>query len=257
MSLEQLKPKLDAIPADQLRAPNIPMAAALQEASDLGELCRRSHVHDAMVKVGLPADFVTDLDQRVNAARQAQSTWVNVRDQTKSSTLVQVEARANDLRSEIIAAGRFNLRDDREAQATLSSIRGGETVADLVQDLFDLATVCESRLDAFAADQSFDAPARIAEARTVASQLSQNISNERLDPEPTGTRDMRDRAFTYLDELVTRLREAGRYVFRNKPDVARHFTSRYRRRQRRGRRAGEPPMEVVEREAVETQEAAS
>jgi hypothetical protein len=222
------------------------MANALQEASDLGELCRRSNVHPAMVKVGLPSDFLVDLEQRVNAARQAQSTWVSVRDQTKSTALVELEAHADDLRSELIAAGRFNLHDDREAQATLSSIRGGETVADLVQDLFDLATVYESRLDAFAADQSFDAPARVAEARTVAAELSQSISDERLDPEPAGTREMRDRAFTYLDDLVTQLRQAGRYVFRNNPEIARRFASRYRRRQRRGARAGEPPTEVVE-----------
>jgi hypothetical protein len=41
MSLETLKPKLEALPTDQLRSPNIPVANALQEASDLGKLCRR------------------------------------------------------------------------------------------------------------------------------------------------------------------------------------------------------------------------
>ncbi|MBN1605837.1 MAG: hypothetical protein JW940_04350, partial [Polyangiaceae bacterium] len=182
MSLEALKPELSALPAEQLRSPNIPMASALQEASDLAELCRRSNIHDAMVAVGLPGNFVADLDQRVGAARQAQSIWVSARDQTKSRTLVELEARATELRSELVAAGRYNLRNDPEAQATLSSIRGGETVADLVQDLFDLGTVYEGHLDAFAADQSFDAPARVAEARAVAQELSQSISDERLDP---------------------------------------------------------------------------
>jgi hypothetical protein len=257
MSLETLKPELSALPAERLRSPNIPMATALQEASDLVELCRRSNVHDAMVAVGLPGDFVTDLEGRVDAARQAQSVWVSVRDQTKSGTLIELEAQAAELRSELMAAGRYNLRADPEAQATLSSIRGGETVADLVQDLFDLATVYDGRLDAFGADQSFDAPARVAEARAVAQELSQSISDERLDPQPAGTREMRDRAFTYLDDLVSQIREAGRYVFRRQPEVARHFSSRYRRRQRRAGKAGGPPTEVVEQAAAEEQTGAS
>ena len=253
MSLEALKPALSALPAERLRSPNIPMASALQEASDLVELCRRSDVHDAMVAVGLSGDFAADLQQRDDAARQAQSIWVSVRDQTKSGTLIELEARATALRSELMAAGRYNLRADPEAQATLSSIRGGETVADLVQDLFDLAAVYEGRFDAFAADQSFDAPARVAEARAVAQELSQSVSDERHDPQPAGTREMRDRAFTYLDDLVSQIREAGRYVFRRQPEIARHFTSRYRRRQRRAGEAGEPPTEAVEQAAAEEQ----
>ncbi|MBN1610094.1 MAG: hypothetical protein JW940_25940, partial [Polyangiaceae bacterium] len=68
---------------------------------------------------------------------------------------------------------------------------------------------------------------------------------------PAGTREMRDRAFTYLDDLVSQVREAGRYVFRRQPEIARHFSSRYRRRQRRAAKAGEPPTEVVEQSAVQ------
>ena len=81
-------------------------------------------------------------------------------------------------------------------------IRGGDSVADLVQDLFDLGTLYEGRIEAFGADQSFDAPARIAEARAVAQQLSVDISDERFDLEPARTLDMRNRAFTYLDDQV-------------------------------------------------------
>ena len=84
----------------------------------------------------------------------------------------------------------------------------------------------------------------------VGKQLSTGVSDERLDPEPAGTRDLRDRAFTYLDELVNDVRSAGRYAFRGEPAVAKRFASRYRRRQRTGGRRGETETQVVEEEVV-------
>jgi hypothetical protein len=253
MSLLAIKSDLEGLKPEQIRTPNLPIATALQEASDLVRLCRTERVHTALIQVGQSPVFAEVLEQRVDAAREAQSIWVTVRDQTKSSALVQLEKRAGELRSDLLAAGRWNLREDREAQTTLSAIRGGDTVADLVQDLFDLATLYEKHRTAFEKDQSFDAAARSSEAREVASQLSASISEERLESGPAEIRDMRDRAFTYLDNLVSEVRGAARYAFRSEPDLSRRFTSRYRRRLRRAAKSGEIVAEVVEEEAIDEQ----
>jgi hypothetical protein len=250
MSLEDLKPQLMSLPPDAVRSPSLPMATALQEAHDLYELCRRDTVNTALVAVGQGPSFVLDLAQRIDAAREAQSIWVSARDRSKSAELVALESRAAELRSTLVAAGRWNLRNQREPQATLSAIRAGEGVDDLVQDLFDLATLCEKHTDAFTSDRSFDVTARVAEARTVAQQLSESVSAERLDPEPAGVRDVRDRAFTHMDDLVSEIRTAARYAFRQEPELAKRFTSRYRRRARRSSKSDEPPTEVVEEELV-------
>jgi len=246
VSIEALKPQLEALTPDQLRTPGLPMAAALQEAHDLLTLCHGEQVKAALIDVGQDPQFTTDLEQRLAAAREAQSQWVAVRDRTKSTALVGLEGRAATLRRDLLAAGRFNLRRDREAQAVLSAISQGETVADLVQDLLDLATLFEQHAAAFASDQSFDVAAGVAEAREVAQALSASVSDERLDPEPSGTRELRDRAFTYLDDLVSEIRAAGRYAFRREVELARRFTSRHRRRLRRTAKRGGPREEVVE-----------
>jgi hypothetical protein len=252
MTLSIVKEALLALRPERLRIPNLPMATALQEAHDLLRLCQRESIRERLVAVGAPADFKAQLELRISAAREAQSDWVAVRDRSKSSSLVELEERAVALRSELIAAGRFNLRG-REGQSTLTQIRGGEGVADLVQDLFDLAVLLEKNADAFARDQSFDVAARVTEARSLGDALSAGVSQQRLGPEPGSARDLRDRAFTYLDDLVVEVRAAGRYAFRLEPQQAKAFTSRHRRRARTkagDAGEGETSEEVVEEEVV-------
>lgn len=53
-------------------------------------------------------------------------------------------------------------------------------------------------------------------------------------------KDLRDRAFAHLDELVSDLREAGRYAFRKDPARKKHFGSAYRRRHRAHKRVSPP-----------------
>jgi hypothetical protein len=238
MSLQIITPHIMNIPPEEVRSPDFPVPTALQEAQDLLHFVRASRVHAALVRVGQAPDFVADLEQRLAAAREAQSEWVTVRDSTKPTELVELEARAASLRSDVVAAARFNLRNDRLAQTTLSSITNGDGVADLIQDLFDLAALVEKHTVSFEADQSFDAEASVAQARGLAQALSSRVSSERTDSESLASRVLRDRAFTYLDDFVSEVRSAGRYAFRNEPSVLTRFTSEYlRRRRRRTQRA--------------------
>lgn len=227
-----MKEQLLSLPANEVRTPNLPMSTALQEAHDLLLFCRTADMKESLLSVGLPADFDRQLEDRIDVARAAQSEWVTVRDRTKSTRLVELEAEAQTTRSDLIAAGRFNLRG-AEAQATLSQVRAGDSADDLVQDLFDLAALFDKNAESFAKDQTMNVAEVVLGARRLAEELSAHLSEERLEPQPARTRDLRDRAFTHMDRLVSEVRAAGRYVFRRQPDVAKHFSSRYRRRTRR------------------------
>ncbi len=252
MSLEDLRPLLMQIPDSEVRVPNLPVATALQEAHDLMRFTAAPAVHAALLSVGMPLDFTEQLEQRITAAREAQSGWVSERDRNKARELVDAETAAAETRSHMLAAGRFNLSGDVEAQARLTAIAGGEGVADLVQDLHDLAEVVERNLAAFSGDQTFDAEQQARDARELAQLLSTHVSDERLTP-PNAARDLRDRAFSYLYDLVTRVREAGRYVFRNDDEMRQRFSSRYRRRMNRRRyvKLAQAKAEVVRAEVVE------
>jgi hypothetical protein len=231
--LESLRPTLLAIPAEDVDAPNLPMAVALQEAHDLHTLASDAAVRTKLLAVGIRAEDVDALHTAVVAARQAQSAWVVVRDRSKSDAQKQREAAGYALRADLLAACRWNLRADRVARATVQAIAEGEGVADLIQDLVDLAALVERHPGAFGGDTTFDAATQVSAARDRAAELEAGTSAERLETTQREAKDLRDRAYTYLDDRVALLREAGRYAYRDDEATWRRFTSEYRRRHRR------------------------
>ena len=233
--LQTAMPELLATPAAAVRAPDLPVAVTLQEGHDLLTLAERESVWQSLVAVGVELGRREQLRLMLGALRAAESNWVVMRDRRKSETQTQLETAADTLRGAILVAARWSLRGDDKALATLAAISEGEGVADLAQDLSDLAELCERNLTAFERDQSFDAPARIAEARTLYAQLAASTSKERLDTEQTRAIDLRNRAFTELDGIMDELREAGRYAFRDQDDLRSRFASAYERRKRKAR----------------------
>jgi hypothetical protein len=236
--IDLVKDPVEALPRDPLRRLVMPIATAIQEAHDLLELCRGPIVSAALEEVGMRPGFVDDLALRVQAARDAQSAWIAVRYRAKPAELLALENRAVALRRRMLAAGRFSLRGIREAQVALEVIRGGAGVDDLVQDLFDLAVVFRKYAVAFDADRSFDVDASVLEARALGRRLSLAVSEARLGTAATVTRELRDRAFSSMAELVAEIRLAGRYAYRDDAESARLFASRFLRKRRARRRRG-------------------
>lgn len=237
--LSAVRDQLLAIPSDQVYAPEIPMAVVLQEANDLLTLVSEPGVWARLEGVGARANDRESLKGSIGAARAAQSQWTVSRDRRKSDSQQAREARGEKLRLDMVAAGRWNLRDDRVAQGALDAIVEGEGVADLIQDLNDVAALFDQKRAAFANDKTIDLSARIEEARSLADELAAGTSNERLDTEQANAIELRNRAYSQLDQLVSRLREAGRYAFREQEEVRRRFASRYLKR--KGQRAKAAP----------------
>jgi hypothetical protein len=232
-ALETLRDTLLAIPSEHVQSPDLPMAVVLQEGNDLLTLSRDPGVWDRLLAVGAQQADREALAQAIAATRAAQSQWTVARDRSKSSAQAEREERGYKLRLDLLDAGRWNLRNDRTALGTLSAIAEGEGVADLIQDLNDLALLIEQKAPAFANDKTFDVATRAEEARSLAAELAAGTSLERLDTNQARIVDLRNRAYTRLDGLVSSLREAGRYAFRDKDDVRKRFASSYVRRKNR------------------------
>ena len=235
-ALDTLIPTLESIAVEDLVFPDKPIAIALQEANDLYAYVanpENKRILDGLVAVGMPKSEVTALKRSIDATRDAQSLWVVSRDRSKSDAQKEREAEGIELRSTIIAGARWNLRDDRVAQATVDAIQEGDGVEDLVQDLGDAAALIESRAEAFERDETFDVSALAEQARSLASAIRAGLSESRTANKPTDAKVLRDRAFTYLHSRVTTIREAGRYAFRNEPAVRARFGSAYERTKRR------------------------
>ena len=249
--LSTLRARLLAIPAAEVATPDLPMAVALQEANDLLTLVREESVWKKLESIGATPDQRALFADAIAAARAAQSQWIVVRDRTKSGAQKEREAKGQTLRSELLAAGRWNLRADSTALSTLSAIAEGDGVADLIEDLSALAELFERKRAAFANDQSFELGARVEEARALASEIAAGTSSERLDTDQAAAIDLRNRAYTLLDELVTNLREAGRYAFRQDANMLARFSSPFLRK--KGKRARSLAAQRAEAEVVETE----
>ena len=232
-SLHALLPTLEEIEASDVTRPNIPVAIVHQEAHDLLALCEDDVVRAKLLSVGLDASYLDGLGQAIGASRHAQSRWVVARDQSKPDAQKAREAEGAELRRSALDACRWNLRRSRLALDAVSRISDGEGVADLVQDLSDLATLIRANLAAFEADTSFDASAVAEQALQLSAEIQAGLSESRDRRSQVQAIDLRDRAITHLSAHVNEVREAGRYAYRDDEAMARKFASAYNRRRSR------------------------
>lgn len=233
--LESLRPVLEAIPADEIEAPKLPMAVALQEAHNLEATIEADGVRKRIIAVGLNPVRIDALPAALVAVRQAQSQWMMIRDRANTEVQREREARGMELRRELLAVCRWNFREINHVQGGLDAVaqRGG--IPGLVQDLQDLALLIEKYPSVFEDDETFDAPARVAAARQLASEIGEGVAGMSARDPHEAAKLLRDRAFTHLDRIVTDIRAAGRYAYRDDPRRMLDFTSDYLRRGRRRR----------------------
>ncbi|MBI3071760.1 MAG: hypothetical protein HYY84_06480 [Deltaproteobacteria bacterium] len=219
---ERLLSELKAIPAERVREPNLAVATLFHEAFDLAETAER--YRPQLIAAGLEERFVDSLSARANALRAAQTAWTHARDAATPVEYLALVDQATVLRRDFVATAGYALRKHERALETLARIQEGEGVADLCQDLTDLAQLAESHRDDFARTD-FDA-AQIVKARKVAdavTKLHATVAADRAENRSASSeaKDLRDRAATYLDEAVDEVRSAGLYAFRNDSDTAR------------------------------------
>lgn len=239
--LETLLPVLNALALADIIEPNTPMAVALQEAHDLNAAIQAGDTWDRLLQVGVPPSALDALPVAVAATRQAQSQWVVQRDRGKPQAQRDREQAGIELRAELVAACRWNLRSDPGALAVIDQIVQGEGIPDLVQDLLDLSALILQQEAAFDGDETFDAAAQAEAARSSASEITAGLSESRTQGDHETAKQLRDRAYSHLAKLVADVREAGRYAFRKEPQRAAVFGSAYLRRlkARSRRKAGE------------------
>jgi hypothetical protein len=232
-ALDALMPTLRGLSA--VREPDLPVEVSFQEAEALATLVEKPAIREALLEVGLEPDTLAGLRPAIAAARYAESAWKAVHSPRKPESQRDVEAQGRALRAKAMSACRFSLRHDRLAQGALDRIDEGEGVADLAQDLLDLAVVIERNLGGFAANRRFGAADRIPELRALSASISAGQADFRTDKAQREAVDVRNRAWTWLDHLVDEIRGAGRHAFEGTP-TTRDFASEYERQQRRAQR---------------------
>ena len=221
---------IEAIPDDQMKSPNMPVDAFLQEAENLYQWCLPDK--EMLIAAGLKWIFVEELQVRAGAAREGESIWIKERFTRKEAEKEWREKSpaAYDLRDTILHHFRFAFRKDSDLLNRVSQIAEGGGHADMIQDLNDLSVLGKDYTDLLEVI-SFDADLLDAAAAT-ADEMAAILSLTTADrADNSRERIIRDKAVTYLKEAVDEIRNCGQYVFwrneqRFKGYVSHYFKSR-------------------------------
>lgn len=245
-NIDDYNAKLDviqSIPDEQVQTPTIPVDVALQEAEDLHHWSSDDAAE--LAAVGITTDMIDDLPVRAGACREAQSIWnKDYRSQQEAQKEWAEQApKAYAFRNDLLASLRFAYRKDDALLSRISAITDGSGHADMIQNLNDIAVLGRENPDPLTAI-GFDL-AQLELAATRADELANLLAEANGDKaDPNESKVIRDKAYTYMKELVDDIREAGKYVFRNNKNRLKGYSSDYWKKQNRNKK--EEPDEVVD-----------
>lgn len=222
-----LKPELEAIREEDVQNPNMPVDTSIQEAED--SYYWSNIDRDKLAKAGLDLTLIDSILTRTGALQYCQSTWMQEYDKKAEAEKQwkELSPLAFTLRDELLHFARFAYRDTPSLIKQVKRIAEGHTNADMIQDLSDLALLGKANPEALTTVgldlTKLDTAVSYAESLGL---LLAKVNGERsTNNKPT--KDMRDRAFTYLKQAVDAIRATGQFVFWKDDEKAKHYASAY------------------------------
>lgn len=229
---DAMKPLFSAITGDALRKPNMPVHVSVQEAQNL--LDRANRDKDALQAVGFDWSLVESLPARIGALQVAESNWFTERDKREAAQerWAKEAPEAYALRDHLLRSMRYAYRNDPAVMTKVHEIAEGNSHADMLQDLSDIATLGRDfseplvaiKLDLALLDQAQERASTL--GRLLAEVLGDKTENKQALL-------VRDQAFTLLKQAVDEIRACGQYVFWDNDRIRDEYVSDYQRTIRR------------------------
>ncbi|MFA8434536.1 MAG: hypothetical protein ACEPOZ_08470 [Marinifilaceae bacterium] len=228
---------LENIPEKDVKEPSMPVDTAVQEAENLYEWCQDDKPQ--LQAAGLPLSTIDAIPVRAGACRYAQSLWMKEFNDREKDELEwkELSPKAYNLKGVILHNFRYAFRNDDGLMSQVNRIAEGSGHADMIQDLSDLALLGKAHPEPLQAvgfdlgklDLSEDLSDRLA-------SLLAKVNGTKGNHNPS--KEMRDRAFTYLKQAVDEVRECGKFVFWQNEIRLRGYRSAYfRKRTTRAKKA--------------------
>jgi len=222
-------PNMMAIPANLVKIPNVPTDKAIQEAENLVQTGFKYEVQ--LTSVGLSKSTITQLSVRASALKEAQSRWQANYNSGKGAVKQwdELSPEGYALQRKLNQAFRYAYRHHPRILGRVKEIASGKGSFDMIQNLNDYSVLGKENPDPLN-EANFD----LTELDTAAN-LSDNLGT--LLAKANGIKNsehefknIRDRAFTLVKELVDEIRACGKYVFADQPDIKKLFASDYLRK---------------------------
>ncbi len=211
-SYDRLLPTLLAYPKGKLQKPNVPVEELLGETEKTSVVIKEGR--DILVNAGLNPEYIDNFDDRIGAYAIAAAKYVVLMDGNGGygKDLNDLEGPAHDLRREIMHNFRFAFRNNSEALKSLERISKGRSRKDMIFDFVSLIELAENypeELDAINFDRGL-----LDQARESYENLKNLVAKITVSPKQISeVKDIRDRAYTYLNEALTAIKEHSQFVF--------------------------------------------
>lgn len=230
LNATNMQEAIDALPSKQIKTPKMPVGIYIQEGENLYHWCQEDK--EKLTASGLDWKLVEELPERCEALSYAQSTWTSERHIKEEAEKEWAEKSpvAYQLRAELLHTFRYAFRRRPDLLGIIPEISKGNGHADMLQDLNDLSVFGSDNPGPLAADNYDTSNLKTAAAMSAdLSELLAKANGERLNKGEYKLK--RDKAYTYLKQLVDEIRECGKYVFWREPERVRGYRSEYLRKQ--------------------------
>jgi hypothetical protein len=224
---EKLLPIVNAIPAIDIRHPDMPVDRAVHEAEVMAAATIKQI--ERFSAIGLSDQIGSDLQECAGALRLADAYWMASWGEQKEGMKAWAEQSplGYNLRDEVLAAMRYAYRDRTSLQQQIKRIAEGSTQTDLIQDLKDIFALGTRNSEPLTAI-NFDL-AKLGTCSELADTLGTLKGFANVEEKVHETKVLRDRYFTYMRSVMGEIRDAAEYLFRNDEEQMQLFYSDYRR----------------------------
>jgi len=215
------------ITVNQIVSPTIPVDISVGEAGQLHQYV--SEDKPELLAKGLSEDLIEQLIPRAKFLQNKQSEWTAVYQSALSNTQEWEEKieEGRLLQRELKNDFQFAYRKHPAILKKLNQILDGSGNMDLIQDLSDYPVFAQQHPEPLEAIL-FDT-AKTERAKQVSLELTDlmnkvdGVKNSKNRPEKL----MRDRAYTYLKQLVDEIRAYGKYAFWDNEEKQQRYSSEY------------------------------
>ena len=222
----RLKPHLLSIKKNEVCNPNMPVDTYIQEAQDTYYWCNIDR--DKLAVAGLNLSAIDNILMRSEALQYCQSVWVQEHEKIvdHENQLKELSQLAFTLRNELVQFYRLTFLDNSVLLKQIDQASVGHTNTDLIHDLTRLVQIGRSNTEIL--KQAYLDLTILDIAETYAENLGvflDKLNEAKFTSKPT--KEMRDRAFTYLKQAIDAIRATGQLIFWKNQEKAKHYASAY------------------------------
>lgn len=210
--------------------PSMPVRTAQLEAERLWAVAKPARAKFVALE-DFPVDTFDSIPFLIEALAEAETDWQRKRIAKQQKSLVVLRKDAEGTRRKVMAAGRYLLRKNAEAQVELDRIAEGDGLADLIQDLNDLADLIVAHLAVMTRDKHIT-EATPGQLRAMAQELGGGEDSEAA----LLALEHRNKVFVALDEALGEVRAAAGYLYSDDPRRLHAYRSQYEAARKRARK---------------------